>query len=123
MTIASATTVIGTCVESLDDDGLPYLPGSLNHGAGAVCHFMYYLGLSETTRPTKAGTQNANWGETRYLSNAMWGDAGSYLTGANIQSAGIALTSTDQGFVLGNTSLANYVAAAVYTMTWYQPEY
>jgi len=76
-----------------------------------MCHWMYFLGQTNTSSISKNGTIGTNWGETRYLSKAEWGYGGSYLTGATINTIGTALTSTDQGFALGTAGLLLFLDA------------
>ena len=123
VTISSNPAVIGTCVETLNPDGTKLAAGTVDEGNFAICHWFYYLGASNTTRYTLSGTQNTNWGETRYLTEDQWGSGGSKLVGANIQGLGKALDSTYNGFTLSAGSLTTYVAGVSYSMTWYQPPF
>lgn len=84
----------------MDVNGLPNPTDFVRGGNITICHWLYYLGLSDLTRFTKDGTQNADWGETRYFSSGQWGPGGANISGADIQTAGIPLTSADHGFKL-----------------------
>lgn len=83
--VAAAASVIGTCIETLTEEGLP-LPADTNtHGNYAICHWMYYKAMSpEETSFTLDGTVNLNWGELRYFNEYEWGAGGQFISGANI---------------------------------------
>jgi hypothetical protein len=116
--------VIGTCVETLDTDGIPLHQWDSDSGNVAMCHWMYYVGLSNVTSITKNGTSGTNWGETRYLNRNEWGYGGSNLTGVAINTLGTGLTVAGQGFVASPAlGLSLFTDTSVYTMTWYQPKY
>lgn len=76
--------VIGTCVETLDADGVALASRVTSEGNYALCHWFYYKGQStgDPTSASKTGTAAANWGETRYLTEVEWGTSGSHITGA-----------------------------------------
>lgn len=107
----------------MDVNGLPNPTDYVKGGNIAICHWLYFRGLSDYTRPTKDGTQNTDWGETRYFSTGQWGPGGSNISGADIQTAGIKLTSTVNGFKLNSVSLSTYANEGDYSMQWYQPKY
>jgi hypothetical protein len=116
--------VIGTCIETLDEDGIPLHEWDNTGGNIAVCHWMYFTGLSESSSISKNGTAGVNWGETRYLDRSEWGYGGSHITGVSINTLGTALTSSLHGFTLAPAlGVSIYTAGSVYTMTWYQPKY
>jgi len=125
--ITATTTshaVIGTCVETLDEDGVPLHQWDTKTGNVAMCHWMYYLGQTNTSGITKNGTTGTDWSETRYLNRQEWGYGGSEMTGVAIDSIGTALTLTGEGFVRTPTiGVTLYTAASVYTNQWYQPKY
>lgn len=103
---------MGTCIETLDSDGIPLHQWDTDSGNVAICHWMYYVGQSNATSITKNGTAGINWGETRYLNRQEWGYGGSNLTGVAINGLGVALTLADQGFVT-----APALGATLYTAT------
>lgn len=115
-------SVVGTCVETLDEDGNTLAAGREDVGNYAICHWWYYIGRSNNTGITAGGTTGTDYGETRYYTEKEWGVHGSGLTGANIQTRGTALSS-GEGFALSHSSLTAYVAGNIYTQTWYQPSY
>lgn len=126
---AGLRVVRGTCVETLDYDGVTLAAGTDNQGNSAICHWFYSFGLGTTTATasvanvtyhTLNGASGVNWGETRIYNAYEWGNSGSGLTGANIQSHGTALGDA-QGFALSHTALTAFVSGTIYTMSWYQP--
>jgi len=125
---ANTEAVIGTCVETLDEDGAELRSGEDRYGNVALCHWFYFVAQSgtdnelNTTSTTLGGTQDTDWGETRFLTEAEWGTRGSNLAGNRIQTAGTAIGEA-YGFTLSHTGLESYVPGAVYQMTWYQPKY
>jgi len=129
----NAPSVIGTCIETLDDDGVYLRSGVKIEGNYAICHWMYVLsqaGINGVTTPPGAnttsnslgGSPGTNWGETRYLNEYDWGTHGSALLGTNIQSKGTAIAAS-YGFALSHTNLNSFIPGAVYQMSWYQPKY
>lgn len=127
-TIDSTTTagaaVIGTCVEMLDSDGLNYLNDYEKGGNIAICHWMYYMGQSDTSSTTNGGSSGRHWGETRYLSDLAWGEQGSQINGVSIQNLGHPLGVLENGFALDPVKeLYSFADKYVYTMFWYQPKY
>lgn len=103
---------MGTCIETLDEDGIPLHQWDTDSGNVAICHWMYYVGQSNVTSITKNGTAGINWGETRYLNRQEWGYGGSNLTGVAINGLGVGLTLATQGFVT-----APALGATLYTAT------
>lgn len=87
---ANGPAVVGTCVETLDDDGEYLRSGVKIQGNYAICHWMYFLAqagtvnLLNTSYSTLGGTIGTNWGETRFLNEYEWGTHGSALLGTNI---------------------------------------
>ena len=53
---ANAASVMGTCVETLDDDGVPLRSWDVDGGNIAICHWFYFLGRSNTSGIFKNGT-------------------------------------------------------------------
>lgn len=83
--ITSSIAVIGTCFESIDNEGLPLAPETKDSGNFAICHWMYYTGRStETSQPPEGGVVGSNWGEVRYLNEFEWADGGSSITGVSV---------------------------------------
>lgn len=91
-------------------------------GNFAICHWLYYKGRSNSTYYTLNGATGVNWGETRFYNAYEWGNSGSHITGASIQTAGTSVGLT-YGFELSHNPLTTYVAGEIYTMSWYQPKY
>jgi hypothetical protein len=127
---AGEKVALGTCIETLDYDGAKLAAGTDNQGNYAICHWFYSYGLggvSVASNPnhtgyTQGGTIGVNWGETRIYNAYEWGNGGSGIFGANIQTQGTALTAT-QGFELSHTNLTAFVPGTIYSMSWYQPKY
>ena len=122
--ITSNPAVIGACVESLTDEGYALPPGTIDKGNYAICHFMYYLGISaENTRPPLNGIQGVNWGEVVYYNEQEWGSGGDLLTGQSVQTLGKRLDYYTNGFTQSTYDLDSYTTGSVYTLSWYQPAY
>ena len=83
--ITNTPAVIGTCVETLHDDGTRMRPGTIDNGNFAICHWMYYTGLSDVTEPPLGLVKKTNWGETRILNEEEWDSAGGLISGQTIQ--------------------------------------
>ena len=83
-TIDSNPAVIGTCVETLDNTGASLGAGVVTEGNYAICHWLYYTGISDNTGVALGGVANTDFGETRYLTEAEWGTDGSKITGQTI---------------------------------------
>jgi hypothetical protein len=105
--ITNTVAVIGTCVESLTDEGTRIRPGTIDEGNFAICHWMYYLGLSDYTEPPLDLVKTVNWGETRILNEEEWGSAGFMISGQSIQGLGRALDYTN-GFQQSSYNLPSY---------------
>jgi hypothetical protein len=114
--------VIGTCVETLDAEGVSLSAGVVTEGNYAICHWLYYGGISDNTGVSLGGVANTDFGETRYLTEAEWGTEGSKITGQTIQTLGSRITSTN-GFTLSETNLSIFLDASNYQMEWYQPTF
>lgn len=132
-TIAKGEKVaMGTCVETLDYEGATLAAGTIDQGNFAICHWFYTYGegtqetgTANTVNRTywaKDGVAGVNWGETRIYTAYEWGNSGSGVRGANIQTNGVALDEK-QGFALSHTALAGYTAGTIYSMSWFQPKY
>lgn len=125
---ATSNAVIGTCVETLDADGVSLAAAVTTEGNYALCHWMYYVGrsgttiLGQTTDVSMGGTSGTDWGETRFLTETEWGTGGSHILGSNIRTNGSSVGAT-YGMALSHTSLTNFIPTAVYSMSWYQPKY
>jgi len=122
-TTAGKPAAIGTCVETLDDDGLTLAAGLDTEGNYAICHWFYVMARSETTGTKAGGRAQFDWGETRYLTEFDWGTAGSNISGTRVMTLGSAI-GAEYGFALSETTaLATYVVGAIYSQSWYQPKY
>lgn len=121
--VANDSVVVGTCVETLGEDGLVLPAGSESEGNFALCHWFYYVGLSNVTGTTLGGTPKFDWGESRYLNEEEWGVSGSAIMGSRIQTLGLAIGGANGFYTSETTALTTYVAGAIYSMSWYQPEY
>jgi len=114
---------MGTCVETLTDDGATLPAGIDTQGNYAICHWMYFLAGTNTTSTKPGGRVGLDWGETRYLTEFDWGTAGSNISGTRIETLGTGLGAA-QGFALSETTvLTSFVDGGVYSQTWYQPKY
>lgn len=112
--VANTPGAVGTCIETLDDDGVYLRSGVQSEGNYAICHWMYVeLAASNKSSSTLGGSYGTNWGETRYLNEKEWGTHGSAILGTNIQTQGTAIGAA-HGFALSHTSLLTYVAGTVY---------
>lgn len=103
--------------------------GVSDQGNFALCHWLYYKGQGGLVAANpnesyyaKDGAAGVNWGETRFYNAYEWGNSGSHITGANIQTGGTAVGG-GQGFALSHTNLLTYTAGVIYSMSWYQPKY
>lgn len=121
--VAGDRAAIGTCVETLDDDGLTLAAGISTEGNYAICHWFYFLARTNTTATKQGGYVGLDWGETRYLTEFDWGTAGSNISGTRIETLGSAIGAA-HGFALSETTaLTTFLDGGVYTHTWYQPKY
>jgi hypothetical protein len=120
--ISNTVAVIGTCVETLTIEGTRIRPGTIDQGNFAICHWMYYTGLTDFTEPPLGLVKTTNWGETRILNEEEWNHAGGLISGQSIQSLGRALD-YDNGFQQSNYKTTSYTNGAIYSQTWYQPAY
>lgn len=57
--ITANPAVIGTCVETLTDEGTALASGTNTEGNFAICHWMYFTGLSESKGTYLNGTTAA----------------------------------------------------------------
>jgi len=81
----ASKAVIGTCFETIDNEGIPLAPGTHDQGNFALCHWMYYTAKSaESTQPPEGGVVGFNWGEIRYMNEYEWADGGSNITGVSV---------------------------------------
>lgn len=101
-------SAIGSCVETWDSWTMPLAPGATAWGNHAICHWLYYLGQSDTASTSLGGAAGTDFGETRYYTSAEWGTAGSRLNGGNIRSLGHAITSTEWGLTKDPDQVTTY---------------
>ena len=64
---------IGTCVESLDSAGNPFIDSQTIYGNFALCHWLYFKGQTNNHHVRLGGTVNTHWGETRIYGYKDWG--------------------------------------------------
>jgi len=76
---------MGTCVETLTDDGATMPAGTSTEGNFVLCHWFYVVAQSANlTGTTLGGLPNYSWGETRYLTETDWGTNGSNIIGTKV---------------------------------------
>ena len=106
--ITNTAAVIGTCVETLTEEGTALRPGDVTSGNFAICHWLYYTGLSETTEAPLNMVKGVHWGETRILNEEEWYQAGFLITGMSVQTLGTRLDYNNNGFILSTYDNAAY---------------
>ena len=115
----TTTCAIGTCVETLDSDGVVIGSQVTTEGNMAICHWFYYAaGVIETVGVNSSSA--TAYSETRYLQYADWGTAGSNVLGSKLLNAG-SVIGTTYGFVREPSSKPTTYQSQMYTMFWYQP--
>lgn len=115
--------MIGTCVETLGDDGVALAAGIDTEGNYAICHWFYLSAKTNTTGTKTGGEVGMDWGETRYLTEFDWGTNGSNISGTRVETLGTSIGAS-HGFALSETTaLTAYLPGGVYSQSWYQPKY
>lgn len=61
---------MGTCIETLDDDGNVLAAGTDTEGNFAICHWFYVIVGGNTTGITAFGAIGVDYSETRYYTEA-----------------------------------------------------